>query len=434
MKGAAAAMTVLAATPAPSVPLGRRWRIVATHMAAGMPELGWSVSEALFMPLLLSMQIPQRFMAICWLCSPLAGIFLQPLIGGLSDKHGRRPFIIVFGFTATLGLVATPVCARLPREVGIPAVLIAFGLTDTSHDALVTPARAAMNDYFDAEASEQRCAVSAGAGKMVALLCVIIFSGEAAFCIVASIMACTVVAQMFAPILPPEICHGVGTSEEDSVAASASPGGECSLRAPPGFWLVWALQAAGWLSICVYQFYYTSVWAQEVGSTPGTPAFDAAVRFASALLLGQALVFTAAGLVLPRIVRLLGGELAAVAVALLVFAASLLSFFIGTTVAAAVTLVVINAPFAWLERQPGFDTGDRGWLTGCLNVSLAVAQATIAVGSGPLVEATGGRLIVAFAVAAALDVCAVLGAGLRLLYLRRSRAASLQLLPAPAAR
>lgn len=401
------AAAAAAATPERRAALRRRQELAA-QVAVAMPELGWAACEALFMPLLLTLRVPNKLLGVSWLCSPVFGFVLQPVVGNLSDRHGRRPFIVAFGLAATLGLLLMPPCTRLPREMGIPAALVAFGLADVSHDVLLTPSRAAMNDVFEAELSEQRCGVAAGLGKLVALLLVSLLSEEAAFAAVAAVMAFAVGAQLMAPNLPVEVCE----EEKKSVGTVA---------APRGFRMVWVLQAAGWLSICAFNFFFTSVWSQRAGNVPGTSAFTAEVRLASAMLFGQALVFTALGFVLPRIVRLLGGELAALVSCLLAYAAVLLSFAAGppALVAVGTVLVVpfaeqvlVNAPFAWLETQPGFDASARGRLTGCLSASLAVAQGIVAIGSGPLVEVADGRLVSVFVAVAVLDICTVVGVAL----------------------
>jgi len=361
--------------------------------------------------MLLGLHVPDYLLTVCWLFSPVLGLFLHPCVGRLSDTHGRRPWTILFGGLSALGLVATPLCVSLlagsPGAAAVAAI-VAFGITDTSHDLLVTPIRAAMNDLFDTEDSERRSAIAAAVGKIFGQCCATFLHSTAAFVTTAGLVAAATAAQCLAPPTPP--CESCTSCEVPPPSAK---------KAPRGFAIVWTLQFAGWVSICTFCFYFTSVWAELAGCTPGTPEFNREVHFACGLLMGNSFVFVAAGMVLPSVTRICGGELRATAASVLTFAMVMLSF--GYTprpvVAAGVLLalplayqVVTNVPFAWLERQPGFAEAERGWLTGCLNASLAAAQTVTALSSGPLVAAMGGRLVTTFRFTAALDAVVLMAA------------------------
>mmetsp|Transcript_2188 Transcript_2188/g.7559 ORF Transcript_2188/g.7559 Transcript_2188/m.7559 type:complete len:225 (-) Transcript_2188:20-694(-) len=125
-----------------------------------MPELGWSLSEALFVPLLLKLHLPDRLLTICWLFSPIIGLVMHPVVGAQADIHGRRPFILFFGLVSAAGLAFMLVCAALPD--GAVLAILAFGLADSGHDLLYSPTCSQMNDVFDTDESEHRCAVISG--------------------------------------------------------------------------------------------------------------------------------------------------------------------------------------------------------------------------------------------------------------------------------
>uniref|UniRef100_A0A7S1SF96 ADP,ATP carrier protein n=1 Tax=Alexandrium catenella TaxID=2925 RepID=A0A7S1SF96_ALECA len=269
-----------------------------------------------------------------------------------------------------------------------------------------------MNDVFDAEAGERRAAVAAAVGKLLGQLCATFLHSTAAFLTTAGLVAAATAAQLMAPSDRPHAAAGAcGAGEQDAAPPPVTRG------APAGFAVIWMLQFAGWVSLCTFSFYFTSVWSEQAGFSPGTPEFDKEVRVACGLLMANAVVFLLAGVFLPAITRTCGGELPATAIGVLVLALVLLSFgwtprpcaAVATLVAMPVAYqVVTNAPFAWLERQPDFAEAERGRLTGWLNASLAVAQMLTAVATGPLVAVTGGQLVVAFHAVAALDVAVVL--------------------------
>mmetsp|Transcript_65635 Transcript_65635/g.137191 ORF Transcript_65635/g.137191 Transcript_65635/m.137191 type:complete len:443 (+) Transcript_65635:135-1463(+) len=370
------------------------WKLrLVAQAAVGLPEMGWSISEALFVPLLLKLRLPSHFLTVCWLFSPILGLFLHPIVGAKADLHGRRPFIVVFGLCAAFGLAVMPVCVHIPGGAGL--AILAFGLADTGHDLLYTPTVAQMNDVFDAGTSEHRCAVISGFGKLFGLLCASFLESEYAFWLVAGVMAVASFAQLSVP------------REQMRPPPSPQAGDDRGrLRTPPGFYTVGALQFAGWISLMVYSFYFTGAWAQSLGQEPGTRGFSKAIQQATALLTAGSLWFTAAGAMLPKIVARCGGELEAMVGALVLMALGLGTFdpaemplltsFSAVIVFPVAYQVVARVPYTWVERQPSFEEAVRGRLTGRLTLTLSAAQIVVAVSGGPVAAAAGGELAGSF--------------------------------------
>lgn len=392
-----------------------------------MPELGWSVSEALFMPLLLKFNVPASVLAICWLFSPVLGLFMHPCIGDLSDRHGRRPFIVSFGLVAVVGLISLPLCTSFGSSAAAVAI-VAYGLTDISHDLLLTPTRAAMNDVFvDADECEKHCARSASFGKILGTFCASALPGDLAFFVVAAFMAAASLAQLVAPKEPAKISP---PGEMGCFGPSRPP------KVPAGFRQLWAITFAGYVICCTVFFFLTSAWAQRQTSAPaGSADFESAVRVATALLLGNAVLVPAANMLLPCAVRLCGGELGALAFSVLVFDATALSFVYapvpvcGAAIVFALPLayqILFNVPFTWIERQDDFNESDRGVLTGRLNAALSAGQGCTAVFAGPIVAASGGTLTAAYVAAAAASAGIVLVAGVSYWCCSRSGVAARQ--------
>jgi hypothetical protein len=289
-----------------------------------------------------------------------------------------------------------------------------FGLTDVSHDMLVTPTRSAMNDVFDAESSERWCAISSGIGQLLGRVTAAMLPSRYAFFVTAVVMAMGTAVQFTARGNPSGALLDAATSPEP-----------VRHHMPAGFIMIWMLQCVGWFTICNFVFYFTSVWAEQTGTLPGTTDFNEAIRMASVLLLGSSATFIATGFILPRIVRVFQNEMNACIFALFVFAAVLFLFgrvasptCIGAGVVFGFPLayqIIVNSPFAWLENQPDFEDAVRGRLTGWLNTSLAFAQAASSLISGPAVAMAGGRLTFVYELTAVVDVVVALVA---LLYLR----------------
>lgn len=188
---------------------------------------------------------------------------------------------------------------------------------------------------------------------------------------------------------------------------------------------MWIMQLVSWMCVHTWSFYFSSFWAQFLGAKPGTPEFDQAVHYATGLLLAGAVVFLAAGSLLPKLSGSGGclSEFGSMRFSMLMMVVTLfcLAFGDGTQsiqVVVCAFLVVVpfpaayqinaNVPFSWLERQPGFNVERRGWLTGCLNADLAAAQAVVAIGTGPAVAFAGGHLGAAMGVVAAANAATLL--------------------------
>mmetsp|Transcript_102814 Transcript_102814/g.297232 ORF Transcript_102814/g.297232 Transcript_102814/m.297232 type:complete len:441 (-) Transcript_102814:349-1671(-) len=397
-------------------PAARRF---AAQLAIALPELGWSVSETSIMPLLLKLDIPPVLLSANWLCSPVLGMLLHPLLGRLSDKHGRRPFVVVLGLASAIGLALMPTLASAAgTAAGLAAFFLVFGIVDTSHDLLLTPTRAAMNDVYAPRESELRSAVAGGCGKVAALLGVVLLGGERAFAATAAIIVGVVFVQLLVPRAP-AIEDGARTADlplaqaaQVEEARTEDEAGTTTSSFPPGFAPIWVVSCGGWFAVCVLSFGITSAWAERSGALPDTPEFERGVKLASVLLMGSTGSFIVSGGALPLLVRLAGGHFSALVIALVAMATTMVSFASGcpdwATAACIIVLyppsyqIVANAPFGWLEEQPAFSASERGRLTGWFNSSLAVAQAVTSVFTGPVVALAHGRIFASFAVAAAL--------------------------------
>jgi len=404
----------------------QRRRAVAL-VAAGLPELGWSVSEALLVPLLKDLNAPSYLLTIAWVCSPCAGFGLQPLVGALSDRFGARRCIAVLGFVSAGGLLGIPLCGyTLSGIVGAWATLIAFGITDTGHDLLVTPTRTAINEVFDPEASEKGCAIALGVGQLLGQFCAIVCPMQYAFAVVASLLVATTLAQLGLPD-PPAVSQQSMTCRADIPESNKNGQVVPKFDFPQGFVLIWMLYFAGWLSICGFSFFITGLWAELCGAKPRTAEFHYAVTEGTALCMAGGIMYTLVGYILPQIVCLCRGEVSTMILSLAAFAVVLVGCGTFDRVVNMVTIVLLqpvasvvvqNAPFAWLERQPGFSEDERGRLTGYLNTALAAAQLLIAIVGSPLVAAFNGRLMPVFYAVAVADLVVVLAAMANLCHAR----------------
>ncbi|CAE7733248.1 Fmn2 [Symbiodinium sp. KB8] len=290
----------------------------------------------------------------------------------------------------------------------------ALSFAEIRHDMLVTPTRAQMNDVFDPDTAESRSAVVGGIAKTFAMLCAILLPRAGAFLTVAVVAFFSTTAQLF--WRPEKAALAIQDSLAEVQREDAAS--ERVRTYPAGFWQLWLLQCAGWLSVCTWSFYFTSVWAEIKGARSSkNPGFEPAVREATGYLLLGSFVFLGAGGALSRLSNLctewasLFASVLVMMLTLMVLCMAHLNSMLHWLAAALVVFgmpvayqILANTPFKWLESQPGFDETQRGWLTGIFNTTLAVAQAFTAVLSGPIVAAAGGRLWAAYAAAFLFDV------------------------------
>ena len=66
-------------------------------------------------------------LAILWIAAPMTGLIVQPIIGLLSDKFGRRPFIMV----GSVGLFALAIPAFMLINSGVLGLIFAGLLLGT---------------------------------------------------------------------------------------------------------------------------------------------------------------------------------------------------------------------------------------------------------------------------------------------------------------
>ena len=85
-----------------------------------------------------------------WIAAPLTGLIVQPIIGNLSDYTWgplgrRRPYILIGGILAFIGLTLMPGCSKLWMAAGL------LWLLDTSVNVSMVPFRAFVGDLLPKE-------------------------------------------------------------------------------------------------------------------------------------------------------------------------------------------------------------------------------------------------------------------------------------------
>ncbi|CAN6352569.1 unnamed protein product [Urochloa humidicola] len=167
--------TAAAAPPARKVPLRKLLR--AASVACGV-QFGWALQLSLLTPYVQELGIPHAFASLVWLCGPLSGLLVQPLVGHLSDRIApaasplgrRRPFIaagaasiaaavLTVGFSADLGrLFGDDITPGSTRLGAICVYLVGFWLLDVGNNATQGPCRAFLADLTENDPRRTRIA------------------------------------------------------------------------------------------------------------------------------------------------------------------------------------------------------------------------------------------------------------------------------------
>ncbi|XP_068658182.1 sucrose transport protein-like [Aristolochia californica] len=139
------------------------WKIALVASIAAGIQFSWALQLSLLTPYVQRLGIPHTWAAIIWLCGPVSGIVVQPLVGYHSDRcHSRwgrrRPFIVsgvalvasavfLIGFAADIGRVAgDPLGTGRKKPRAIAVFVAGFWILDIANNTLQAPCRAFLAD------------------------------------------------------------------------------------------------------------------------------------------------------------------------------------------------------------------------------------------------------------------------------------------------
>ncbi|XP_058785282.1 sucrose transport protein SUC4-like [Vicia villosa] len=143
--------------PKDRVPLTKLLRVASV---AGGIQFGWALQLSLLTPYVQQLGIPHAWASIIWLCGPLSGLIVQPLVGHLSDRCAsrfgrRRPFILggaisialsvlIIGHAADLGWRFGDTSDHRPSAVAF--FVFGFWILDVANNVTQGPCRALLGD------------------------------------------------------------------------------------------------------------------------------------------------------------------------------------------------------------------------------------------------------------------------------------------------
>ncbi|CAK9155514.1 unnamed protein product [Ilex paraguariensis] len=160
-------------TPPQSPQSPLRILIMVASIAAGI-QFGWALQLSLLTPYVQLLGIPHTWAPFIWLCGPVSGMLVQPIVGYYSDnfsyRFGRRcPFIaagaalvciavFLIGYAADIGHISGDPLGKTPKPRAIAVFIVGFWILDVANNMLQGPCRALLADLSGGNARKTRTA------------------------------------------------------------------------------------------------------------------------------------------------------------------------------------------------------------------------------------------------------------------------------------
>nr|ADL63117.1 sucrose transporter 2y [Ipomoea batatas]ADL63121.1 sucrose transporter 2y [Ipomoea batatas] len=157
-------------------PQTRLWKIIMVAAIAAGVQFGWAIQLSLLTPYVQLLGIKHQYAPLIWLCGPISGMIVQPMVGYYSDnctsRFGRRrPFIaagaslvtiavFLIGFAADIGHASGDPVGKVIKPRAIAVFVVGFWILDVANNMLQGPCRALLADLSGGRAKRMRTANS----------------------------------------------------------------------------------------------------------------------------------------------------------------------------------------------------------------------------------------------------------------------------------
>ncbi|KAI6689638.1 hypothetical protein NL676_026466 [Syzygium grande] len=147
--------------------------VTVAAIAAGV-QFGWALQLSLLTPYVQLLGIAHKWAAFIWLCGPISGMIVQPVVGYHSDRCSsrfgrRRPFIaagaalvalavFLIGYAADLGHLFGDAHDQTPKLHAIAVFVVGFWILDVANNMLQGPCRALLADLSAGNQKKTRAA------------------------------------------------------------------------------------------------------------------------------------------------------------------------------------------------------------------------------------------------------------------------------------
>ncbi|KAL2335027.1 hypothetical protein Fmac_016240 [Flemingia macrophylla] len=339
--------TVVARKPSP---LGSM--IAVASIAAGV-QFGWALQLSLLTPYVQTLGVPHAWASFIWLCGPISGLVVQPIVGWSSDRctsrfGRRRPFIVagalavavsvfLIGYAADIGHAAGDDLTKGTRPRAVAVFVVGFWILDVANNMLQGPCRAFLGDLAAGDHQKTRTAnaffsffmaignvLGYAAGSLNSLHRVFPFTSTAAcnvFC--ANLKSCfffsillllVIVVVVLISVDDPQFTPDANNAQND--ASLVSPlscfgqvkNGLMNLNLKGPMFMLMLVTAVNWFAWFPYVLFDTDWMGREVfGGDVGQTAYDRGVRSGSLGLMLNSVVLALMSLAVEPLGRLVGG-------------------------------------------------------------------------------------------------------------------------------
>ncbi|KAL8136436.1 hypothetical protein V2J09_002437 [Rumex salicifolius] len=141
---------------------GSLWKIGVVALIACGVQFGWALQLSLLTPYTQHLGIPHMWSSFVWLCGPISGLVVQPLVGYSSDhstnRFGRRkPYILsgtvliclsvlLISFALDFGKKFGDSMARTTKPRAVTIFVVGFWILDVANNVVQGPTRAFLAD------------------------------------------------------------------------------------------------------------------------------------------------------------------------------------------------------------------------------------------------------------------------------------------------
>jgi solute carrier family 45 protein 1/2/4 len=138
------------------------WKIITVASIAAGVQFGWALQLSLLTPYVQTLGVPHEWASFIWLCGPLSGLLVQPIVGYNSDhctsRFGRRrPFIagggifitvavFFIGFAKDIGYMTGDSLTKPTKPRAVAVFVVGFWVLDVANNMLQGPCRAFLAD------------------------------------------------------------------------------------------------------------------------------------------------------------------------------------------------------------------------------------------------------------------------------------------------
>ncbi|XP_071741770.1 sucrose transport protein-like [Rutidosis leptorrhynchoides] len=148
------------------------WQIIMVAAIAAGVQFGWALQLSLLTPYVQLIGVPHTWSSFIWLCGPISGMIVQPVVGYYSDRctsrfGRRRPFIaggaglvaiavFLIGYAADIGVSSGDKVGAPTKPRAIAVFVVGFWILDVANNTLQGPCRALLADLAGSNSSRIR--------------------------------------------------------------------------------------------------------------------------------------------------------------------------------------------------------------------------------------------------------------------------------------